>query len=141
MSESIDEFKEDVRKGHNGSFHFYSWGIAAANKKRKSDKLEITPTQDFPFTNDEVSSQQENNEPQHRLPRIGRKTLEGSDEIGRTLSGEAVGERFGDILERPSGHNGIIAEDEQSRQNSHSAHPSPVGFRCQYLISGSRVGA
>ena len=38
MSESIDEFKEDVRKGHNGSFHFYSWGIAAANKKRKSDK-------------------------------------------------------------------------------------------------------
>ena len=56
MSESIDEFKEDVRKGHNGSFHFYSWGIAAANKKRKSDKLEITPTQDFPFTNDEVSS-------------------------------------------------------------------------------------
>ena len=56
MSDSIDEFKEDVRKGHNGSFHFYSWGIAAANKKRKSDKLEITPTQDFPFTNDEVSS-------------------------------------------------------------------------------------
>lgn len=56
MSESIDEFKEDVRKGHNGSFHFYSWGIAAANKKRKSDKLEITPTQDFPFTDDEVSS-------------------------------------------------------------------------------------
>lgn len=56
MSDSIDEFKEDVRKGHNGSFHFYSWGIAAANKKRKSDKLEITPTQDFPFTDDEVSS-------------------------------------------------------------------------------------
>lgn len=47
---------EQNNRGHNNSFHFYSWGIAASNKKRKEDTLEITPTQDFPFSEGEISS-------------------------------------------------------------------------------------
>ena len=46
----------DDNRGQNNSFHFYSWGIVAANKKRKSDTIEVTPIQDLPFTEGEITS-------------------------------------------------------------------------------------